>query len=74
MGKVTPRPTPVEQTGGEHQGVSEPALEEEKEEDNDEKSLAPVLYTDPTPKKNSLGSIDKAACKTTVELHQRQDL
>ena len=39
-GKVTPRPTPVEQTGGEHQGVSEPALEEEKEEDNDEKSLA----------------------------------
>ena len=39
-GKVTPRPNPVEQTGGEHQGVSEPALEEEKEEDNDEKSLA----------------------------------
>ena len=63
MGKVTPRPTPVEQTGGEHQGVSEPALEEEKEEDNDEKSLAPVLNTDPSPKKKSLGSIDSLATK-----------
>ena len=62
-GKVTPRPTPVEQTGGEHQGVSEPALEEEKEEDNEEKSLAPVLNTDPSPKKKSLGSIDSLATK-----------
>ena len=30
--------------------MSEPALEEEKEEDNDEKSLAPVLNTDPSSK------------------------
>ena len=62
-GKVTPRPTPIEQTGGEHQGVSEPALEEEKEEDNDRKSLALVLNTDQLPKKKSQGSIDSLATK-----------
>ena len=36
--------------------MSEPALEEEKGEDNDEKSLAPILSTDPSPKKKSVGS------------------
>ena len=43
--------------------MSEPALEEEKEEDNDGKSLALVLNTDQLPKKKSQGSIDSLATK-----------
>merc|ERR1719264_1245805 len=74
-GKVTPRPTPVEHTGDDQHETSEPALEEEKEEGNDEgmKSLAPVPATDPSPKKKSLGSIDSLATKLLAK-HQSNSI
>ena len=72
-GKMTPRPAPVDHTGNDK--ASEPALEEEKGDRNDEsrKSMAPVPANDPSPKKKGLGSIDSLATKLLAK-HQSNSI